>query len=127
MIVAIAGSDFVTVATDTRISAGFNILSRSHSKTTQLTPTCVLTSAGMVADVETLHRNLITRIKVYVMQNKKQPSVESIAQLLSNSLYGRRFMPFYAFNLLCGLDKNGVGCVFGYDAVGSYDKLTYGV
>ena len=115
------------VAADTRVSSGYSILKRDHSKTTKLTDTCMLTSAGMVADVETLHRNLITKIRIYEMQNKKQPTVESIAQLLSNSLYGRRFMPFYAFNLLCGLDKNGVGCVFGYDAVGSYDKLTYGV
>ena len=115
------------VAADTRISSGFNILSRQHSKTTQLTDTCMITSAGMVADVETLHKNLQTRIKIYIMQNKKQPSAESIAQLLSNTLYGRRFMPFYAFNLLCGLDKTGKGIVFGYDAVGSYDALTYGV
>lgn len=81
----------------------------------------------MVADVETLHKNLITRIRTYVMENRREPTTESIAQFLSNTLYGRRFMPFYAFNLLCGLDVNGEGCVFGYDAVGSYDKLTYGV
>ena len=87
----------------------------------------MLTSGGMRSDIETLHKNLELRIKMYRMQNKREPSVEAIAQLLSNTLYGRRFMPFYAFNLLCGLDKDGEGCVFGYDAIGSYDKITYGV
>ena len=125
---AIAGADFVMAATDTRVSAGYSILKRDHSKTTKLTSTCVITSAGMVADVETLHKNLVFDVKKYKMQNKgREPTVESLAAKLSNFLYGRRFMPYYAFNLLCGLDGEGKGCVFGYDAVGSYDKLTYGV
>ena len=51
------------VAADTRISNGFTILSRTHSKTTKLTSKCIITSAGMVADVETLHKNLEMRIK----------------------------------------------------------------
>ena len=115
-------------AADTRISNGYSILSRKHSKTTQLTSKVVITSAGMVADVETLHKNLLFDVKMYKMNNKgREPSVEALASKLSNFLYGRRFMPYYAFNLLCGLDKDGKGAVFGYDAVGSYDKLTYGV
>ena len=68
--VAIAGKDFVMAATDTRISNGYSILMRDHSKTTKLTSTCVITSAGMVADVETLHKNLLFDIKIYKMKNK---------------------------------------------------------
>ena len=72
---AIAGADFVTVATDTRMSAGYNVLCREHSKTTKLTENCVITSAGMVADVETLHKNLQFTIRQYELTNKKSPSV----------------------------------------------------
>ncbi len=117
----------MTVATDTRMSAGYNILSRVQSKTTKLTETTILTSAGMVADVETLHKNLQFVIRQYEMQNKRSPSTACIAKKLSVTLYGRRFMPYYAFNLLCGIGEDGKGEVYGYDAVGSYDKLTYGV
>ena len=81
----------------------------------------------MVADIETLHKNMITKVKIYERQHKRLPDTESMAQLLGNTLYGRRFMPYYSFNLLCGLDREGAGCVYGYDAIGSFDKLTYGV
>jgi 20S proteasome subunit beta 6 len=123
----VAGKDFVIVGADTRISQGYSILARDHSKTTKLTERCVITSGGMVADIETLHKLLQAKVRTYQRQFKKDPTIESLAQLLGNTLYGRRFMPFYAFNLLCGLDMEGQGCVYGYDAIGSYDKLTYGV
>ena len=82
----------------------------------------------MVADIETLHKNLITKVKIYEREHSgRSPDTESLAQLLGNTLYGRRFMPFYAFNLLCGLTKEGSGTVYGYDAIGSFDSLTYGI
>ena len=109
-----------------RISKGYSILSRTHSKTYQLTQTCMLTSAGMVADVEALYKALHFKIRQYVLAQKKEPTVENICVLLSNTLYGRRFMPYYAFNLLCGLNKKGEGVVYGYDAIGSFDSVTYG-
>lgn len=102
-------------------------MSREHSKSTRLTDKCVITSSGMVADIETLHKHLIAKVATYERHFHKTPSVESLAQLLGNTLYSRRFMPYYAFNLLCGIDQQGQGVVYGYDAIGSYDKLTYGV
>ena len=125
---AIAGKDFCLVASDTRISEGYGIISREHSKTTQLTPVCAITSSGMVADIDALHKLLITRVRIYRRDhNGRFPETESLAELLMNTLYGRRFMPYYAFNLLCGLSKEGEGVIYGYDAIGSYSRLTYGV
>ena len=54
-------------AADTRVSNGYSIVKRDHSKTTKLTEKCVITSAGMVADVEQLHKQLIFDIKKYKM------------------------------------------------------------
>lgn len=80
-------------------------------------------------------------------------SCPAVAQLLSILLYNRRFFPFYTYNILAGLDKEGMfshtlpvytlsktlscldvmlflfflgkGCVYSFDPVGSYERETY--
>ena len=73
-----------------------------------------------------LQKNLKARIEIYRSQHKRDPDVASIASMLSVTLYMRRFFPFYAFNLLCGQKHDGNFAVYGYDAIGSYDEMSYG-
>lgn len=90
------------------------------------TDKCVLVTAGMQADAITLFKTLQTRLTHYEHQHGKPMSTPAIAQMLSNLLYSRRFFPFYTFNQLVGLDEEGKGAVYGYDAIGSYERTSAG-
>mmetsp|Transcript_33 Transcript_33/g.48 ORF Transcript_33/g.48 Transcript_33/m.48 type:complete len:255 (+) Transcript_33:47-811(+) len=124
--VVIAGDDFVVCAGCTRISTGYEILSRNQSKLFTLTDNTVLTAAGCISDITTLRRMLGARLTQYEHSHGTMMSSPAAAQLLSVTLYYRRFFPYYAFCMIGGLDENGKGAVYGYDAVGSYKRDDYG-
>lgn len=122
---AVAGDDYAVVVADTRLSTGYSIHTRKSSKVTQLTEKCCIASCGMKADAITLHRLLKTRIVMYEHHHRRQPSVTAIAQMLSTVLYGRRFFPYYTFNVVAGVDDEGKGAVYHYDAIGSFERVPY--
>ncbi|KAL2514974.1 Proteasome subunit beta type-1 [Forsythia ovata] len=103
--VAIAGADYCVIAADTRMSSGYNILTRDYSKIIQLADKSVMASSGFQADVRALQKVLASRHLLYQHQHNKQMSCPAMAQLLSNTLYYKRFFPYYAFNVLGGLDN----------------------
>ena len=122
---AVAGEDYVVCAADTRMSTGYSILTRDYKKIDQMSDKCVMASAGFMADAVTLKKTLKARCTTYEFQNDKPMGCVSFAQLLSNTLYYRRFFPYYTFNIVAGLGAEGKGAVFTYDAVGSYERTNY--
>ncbi|XP_026411349.1 proteasome subunit beta type-1-like [Papaver somniferum] len=123
--VAIAGADYCVIAADTRMSTGYSILTRDYSKLCKLADKCIMASGGFQADVKALQKALSAKHLIYQHQHGKQVSCPAMGQLLSNTLYYKRFFPYYAFNVLGGLDNEGKGCVYTYDAVGSYERVGY--
>lgn len=67
----------------------------------------MLASSGMQADIKTLHKILQARVKTYEYVHRKTITTSALAQMLSNALYYKRFFPYYAFNILAGLDETG--------------------
>ncbi|XP_054157030.1 proteasome subunit beta type-1-like [Oppia nitens] len=124
-VVALAGPDFVVIGSDTRLSTGFQILTRDQTKLFELTPKCILGSTGCWCDILTFRKVLDARLTMYSQDHNKTISTPALAQLLSNMLYNKRFFPYYITNIVAGLDTDGRGCIFSYDPVGHCERNTY--
>jgi 20S proteasome subunit beta 6 len=126
-VLAVAGKDFSIVAGDTRMSTGFNIKSRTVSKIYTINQKTVLGTGGFRGDITTLQKVLRAKVTQYEHKHGEKILPHAVAQDLANTLYGRRFFPYYTWNLVAGLDQDGVGVVYTYDPVGNYERVRVSV
>ena len=119
-IVGVAGKGYCVVAADKRLATGYNIKSRNISRVMKMNERTMIAAGGCHADVQALYNHLKYKATMYRFDHGHDMSTPAAAQLLSNTLYYKRFFPYYALCVCAGLDEKNVGYVAGYDAVGSY-------
>ncbi|CAD2098999.1 proteasome subunit beta type-1, putative [Plasmodium vinckei] len=124
-VIGLTGKDYVILAGDTRLSLSYSIYTRNCPKISKITDKCIIGSSGMQSDIKTLHSLLQKKIQLFYLEHSHYPSVHVIAKLLCVTLYSRRFFPYYTFNILAGIDENGKGVLYSYDAIGSYYQSTH--
>ncbi|KAI7506744.1 proteasome subunit beta type-1 precursor [Hortaea werneckii] len=126
----ISGDGFTILAGDTRLTSGYNILTRYAPKLFRIGghgpehegSKIVLSVVGFAADGRALQEHLDTVCKMYQYQHGKEISVHACAQRLSHILYNKRFFPYYVQAILGGIDEEGQGALYSYDPVGSYER-----
>jgi len=124
-IVAVGGKGYVIIASDTRLSSGYSILTREQPKLFQLTNQTILGSTGCWCDILTFTRILEARLKMYKYEHNRTLTTPAASQLVTNMLYFRRFFPYYISNVLAGLDSDGEGIVYSYDPIGHCERSKY--
>lgn len=124
-VVAIAGKDYAIIASETRLSIGYQIYTREQPKLFQIAPTSILGSTGCWCDALTFAKVIEGRVRNYSFEHNRQISTPAASQLISTMLYYKRFFPYYISNILAGLDEEGRGALYKYDPVGSFEREPY--
>lgn len=124
-VVAIGGPGYCVTASDTRLTSGYDIMTRNASKLFKLTDKVVVGLTSCWCDVLSFHRMIQVQQKMYEYDHGKQMDIKATARYISNMLYSRRFFPYYVTTILAGLDADGNGATYHYDPVGSMEKLQY--
>eukprot|EP01025_Chloroclados_australasicus_P000634 TRINITY_DN10266_c0_g1_i1.p2 TRINITY_DN10266_c0_g1~~TRINITY_DN10266_c0_g1_i1.p2 ORF type:complete len:235 (+),score=25.44 TRINITY_DN10266_c0_g1_i1:130-834(+) len=121
--IALAGQGYCIIGASTRLSTGYSILTRNTNKMFKVNERCVCVSGGFQGDMTTLYKSLQVRNVEYAHDHKRPMSPGAVAQLLSNTLYFRRFFPYYVQAMVGGLDNEGRGAVYNYDSIGSVERV----
>ncbi len=134
--VGITYDNGVVIASEKRIAYGNFLVSKTTKKTFQLTPNVGAAFAGLVADMQILVLQISALAKIRKMELKREIPPNSIAKMISNMMYERRFFPFLTQIIIGGIiDKPSIytldplGSVLPdeYAAVGTGAEMALGV
>ncbi|NIP62839.1 MAG: proteasome subunit beta [Nitrosopumilaceae archaeon] len=134
--VGITFNDGLVLASEKRIAYGNLLVSKSTKKTFQITPKVGAACAGLVADMQILSLQIAALAKIRKMELKRDIPPNSIAKMMSNMMYERRFFPLLTQVIVGGvvdkpviytLDPLGSVLPDDYAAVGTGAEMALGV
>ncbi len=126
----------VVFASEKRIAFGNFLVSKSTKKTFPITPKVGATCAGLVADMQILTLQISALAKIRKMDLKRDVPPNTIAKMMSNMMYERRYFPLLTQVIVGGvvdkpimytLDPLGSVLPDKYAAVGTGAEMALGV
>ena len=126
----------VVFASEQRIAFGNFLVSKSTKKTFEITSQVGATCAGLVADMQILSLQIAALAKIRKMEIKREVPPNSVAKMMSNMMYERRYFPLLTQVIVGGvvdkpvlytLDPMGSVLPDEYAAVGTGAEMALGV
>ena len=135
--VGIVCKDGVILASESRYSYGYFIVSNTAKKVFKITDNIGAACAGLVGDMQVLMRETTIYSNIYSHERERAVSVKSAAKLMGNLLFQRKFFPYITQTIVGGVDEEGpslyvldlMGSVIDdkYATVGSGAEVAVGV
>lgn len=126
----------VVFAGEKRIAYGNLLVSKSTKKVFQITPKVGAVCAGLVADMQILSLQITALSKIRAMELERDVPPNTVAKMMSNMMYERRYFPLLTQVIVGGvvgkpviytLDPLGSILPDKYAAVGTGAEMALGV
>ncbi|ODV96384.1 hypothetical protein PACTADRAFT_41344 [Pachysolen tannophilus NRRL Y-2460] len=119
--VAMMGKDCVAIACDLRLGSQSLGLANNFEKIFNFGHV-FLGLAGLATDVTTLSEIFRMKTNLYKMKEERLIEPESFANLVSSTLYERRFGPYFVSPIVAGINsKTDKPFICGFDLIGCID------
>jgi len=121
--VAMSGRNCVAIACDLRLGMSALTVSNDFPKIFQFGDRVFFGAVGLATDVRTLADLFRYKANMYRLREERAISPRTFANLVSTTLYERRFGPYFAQPVVAGLDpKTAEPFICGFDNVGYLDS-----
>lgn len=115
------GKDCVAIACDLRLGMQALTVSNNFPKIFQYGDV-FLGLTGLATDVSTVSDLFRYKVNLYRLREERNIAPRTFANLVSSSLYERRFGPWFVSPVVAGLDpKTGKPFICGFDSIGCID------
>jgi 20S proteasome subunit beta 3 len=120
--VAMVGKDCVAIACDLRLGLQALTVSNNFPKVFQYGDNVFLGLTGLATDVSTVSDLFRYKVNMYRLREERHIAPRTFANLVSSSLYERRFGPYFVSPVVAGLDPTtGAPFICGFDSIGCID------
>ncbi|XP_064402323.1 proteasome subunit beta type-3-like [Halichondria panicea] len=103
-IVAMIGKDCVAIAADKRLGVQAQTVSFNFKKIFQMNDKLFVGLPGLATDVQTVANKLKFSLNMYQLRENRQMKPRTFMHMVSNTLYTRRFGPYFVEPIVAGLD-----------------------
>ena len=103
--IAMKGKNCVAIATDTRLSTQLMTIDGNFQRVFKINDKTIMGLSGLATDVQTFNALMKFKMNLFKLKEGREMKASTFSQLVSTSLYEKRWGPYFVAPVVVGLDK----------------------
>ncbi|PRW56889.1 proteasome subunit beta type-3-A [Chlorella sorokiniana] len=116
-----AGKECVAIGSDLRFGVQLQTLATDYKKVHKIHDQLFIGLAGLGTDAETLAQRFKFKHNLFKLREERDIKPSAFGQLVSATLYERRFGPYFCQPVIAGLEPDGTPYLCGMDSIGAQE------